>query len=480
MVEPHDPRLNREAKDVARNRVHIHASPEEVFAVLADPERYPDWVVGAAGVRDADEDFPAVGSRFHHKVGSWPIGLKDHTEVLEVEPPARLVLKAKARPLGTATIELELRESAGGTELLMEEVPGDRLTALLTGNPVADTVLRIRNAEALTRLKRLAEGTPEGSPIGERELVGQRVLITGGSSGIGLAVAEALAQEGARIALLARNELGLAAAKRKVAARGAEALTVTADVTDRESLAAAVDEAAAQLGGLDVLVTSAASIAFGRFTETDPEDFDATVDTVFGGTVDTIREALPHLERSRGAVVAVGSIAGRMPLPGMSAYSASKHGLAGFLDTIRIELEEGGSSVTLSQVNPGAVDTPLWSNLESATGLLPPEPPFPSVYSPESVAEAVLAVIRRPRDELTAGGLARAQVLLYSALGSTGRRALRALARLEHTAGDRPAGEGGLRGGKGAGETEGGFGGRPSVAVKALGAWDGMRRAVGR
>ncbi|HEX6206024.1 MAG TPA: SDR family NAD(P)-dependent oxidoreductase [Solirubrobacterales bacterium] len=465
---------------MARNRVHIQASPEEVFAVLSDAERYPEWVVGAAGIRDQDEDFPAVGSRFHHKVGSWPIGLKDHTEVLASDPPRRLTLKAKARPLGTATIEIELRESEAGTEVLMEEGPGDRLTSLVAGNPVADQVLRVRNAEALARLKRVVEGTPEGEPIRERALAGQRVLITGGSSGIGLATAESLAREGAQVALLARNELGLAAAKRKLAEHGAEAVTVAADVTDREGLEAAIDEAAAALGGLDVLVTSAASIAFGRFAETDAADFDATVDTVFGGTVDSIRAALPHLERSRGAIVVVGSIAARMPLPGMSAYTAAKHGLVGFLDTARIELEESGSSVTLSLVNPGAVDTPLWSNLESSTGLLPPEPPQPAVYSPESVAEAVVETIRHPRDELTAGGFARLQTLFYSSSSSFAKRALRALARLEHTAGDRPAGEGGLHGGKGAGETQGGFGGRPSVAVKALGAWDGMLRAIGR
>jgi NAD(P)-dependent dehydrogenase (short-subunit alcohol dehydrogenase family)/uncharacterized protein YndB with AHSA1/START domain len=465
---------------MARNRVHIRATPEEVFAVLADPERYPDWVVGADKIRDYDEEFPQVGSRFHHKVGPGPVNIRDYTEVTEVDEPRRLVLKAKARPLGTATIALDLRESADGTEVLMEEVPGDRLTSLFVGNPVADTALRVRNAEALARLKRVVEGIPEGDPIGERELAGQRVLITGGSSGIGLAVAEGLVREGAEVALLARNELGLAAAKRKLAEYGAEAVAVTADVTDREALGQAIDEVVAQWDGIDVVVTSAASLAFGRFTETEPEDFDATVDTVLGGTVDTIREVLPHLERSRGAIVVVGSIAGRMPLPGMSAYTASKHGMAGFLDTIRIELEEGGSSVTLSLVNPGAVDTPLWSNLESSTGLLPPEPPFPSVYSPESVAEAVLAVIRHPRDELTAGGLARAQVLLYSVLGSIGKRGMRSLARLEHTAGDRPADEGALSSGKGAGEVDGGFGGRPSVAVKALGAWDGMRRVIGR
>ena len=465
---------------MARNRVHIHASPQEVFAVLSDAESYPRWVVGAAGVRESDEDFPAVGSRFHHKVGSWPVGLKDHTEVTEIDPPRRIVLKAKARPMGTASIAIDLAESAGGTELTMEEVPGDRLTSLVAANPAADTVLRVRNAEALARLKRLVEGVPEGEPITERPLAGQRVLITGGSSGIGLAVAEALAAEGAELALLARNELGLAAAKRKLAEHGAEAVTVAADVTDHEALATAVESAVAELGGLDVLVTSAASLSFGRFTETAAADFEATIETVLGGTVATIREALPHLERSRGAVVAVGSIAARMPLPGMAAYTASKHGLVGFLDTVRIELEESGSSVTLSLVNPGAVDTPLWNTLESSTGLLPPDPPHPAVYSPESVAAAVLSTIRHPRDELTAGGVARLQVLFYSLFGGAGKRAMQGLARLEHTAGDRPAGEGGLQGGKGAGETKGGFGGRPSVAVKALGAWDGMLRSIGR
>lgn len=462
---------------MARNRVHIHASPEEVFAVLSDPNCYPRWVVGAAGIRDCDEEFPAVGSRFHHKVGSWPVGIKDYTEVTEIDPPHRIVLKAKARPLGTATIELELRESAGGTEVRMEEVPGDRLTSLVVGNPVADTALRVRNAEALARLKRLVEGVPEGEPIRERAMAGQRVLVTGGSSGIGLAVAEALVREGARVAILARNEVGLAAAKRRLAEDGGEAITVSADVTDRAALTAAVEKAAAGLGGLDVLVTSAASISFGRFAETDPDDFEATIETVLGGTVATIRAALPHLENSRGAIVCVGSIAGRMPLPGMAAYTTAKHGLVGFLDTVRIELEESGSSVTLSLVNPGAVDTPLWSHLESSTGLLPPEPPFPSIYSAESAAAAVLAVIRRPRDELTAGGLARAQVLFYSYFGAAAKRAMQALARLEHTAGDRPAAEGALAGGKGAGETGGGFGGRPSVAVKALGAWDAVRGA---
>ena len=154
----------------------------------------------------------------------------------------------------------------------------------------------------------------------------------------------------------------------------------------------------------------------------------------------------------------------------MAAYTASKHGLVGFLETVRIELEESGSSVTLSLVHPGAVDTPLWNNLESSTGLLPPEPPHPAVYSAESVAEAVLNTIRHPRDELTAGGLARVQVLFYSLFGGAAKRAMQALARLEHTAGDRPAGEGGLQRRQGRG--------RDRAAASAAGRASPSRRSA--
>ena len=81
-----------------------------------------------------------------------PLTLTDYTEVVAVEPPRRIELKAKARPLGTADIVITLRELADGTEVRMIEEPGDALTRLVTGNPVADAVLRIRNAEALARL----------------------------------------------------------------------------------------------------------------------------------------------------------------------------------------------------------------------------------------------------------------------------------------------------------------------------------------
>jgi NAD(P)-dependent dehydrogenase (short-subunit alcohol dehydrogenase family)/uncharacterized protein YndB with AHSA1/START domain len=461
---------------VARNRIHIDAPPASVFAVLADAERYPEWVVGAAKMRDQEEGFPEPGSRFHHSVKIGLLRLNDHTEVIDVDPPSRIVLEAKARPLGTARISIELSEGDGGTNVLMEEQPGDRLTALVAGNPVADLALRLRNAEALSRLKRVVEGRETTSSPSKPEIDGMRVLITGGSSGIGLASAEALAREGARVALLARGEEGLAAAARRLRDQGLEVETVVADVTEREALTVAVDQASERLGGLDLLVTAAASLSFGAFVETDPDDFDATIATVLGGAVNTIRAALPHLERSGGGLIAIGSTAARMPLPTLPAYTAAKHALAGFLECLRVELGEAGSPVSVSLVNPGAVDTPLWNNLESATGLLPPAPP--DLYTADAVAEVVLKVARRPRRETFVGREAALQVALYSLLRGPAERVLSGLARLALSGGDRPASQGALSKPAGAGEVSGGFRGRPSLGAAAAAGLDRARRML--
>jgi NAD(P)-dependent dehydrogenase (short-subunit alcohol dehydrogenase family)/uncharacterized protein YndB with AHSA1/START domain len=463
---------------MARNRVHIEATPEQVFGVLADAERYPDWVVGASRVTDHDPDFPAAGARFSHRVGLRPLTLSDHTEVVSVDPPRRIELKAKARPLGTADIEIELRERAGGTEVTLTETPGDRLSALLATNPVADTALRLRNAEALSRLKRAVEGRPERPPRRRRDPCGQRVLITGGSSGIGLGVAELLAAEGARLVLLARDERGLATAKQRVLAEGGEVHTVRADVRDRESVSVAIADAVELLGGLDVLITAAAGASFGPFVETEADDFEATVETVLFGTANSIRAALPHLEASAGAVISLGSTAAHLPLPGLAAYSAAKHGLVGLLDSLRIELHEAGAAATISLVNPGPVDTPLWDHLQSQTGLLPPVPP--DRYSPRPIAAAVVSVFRRSREETTVGGSAYLQVLLFAALRGPTSKAMTVLGRLAQSAEDEPSTAGTLHEGGGAGSVEGGFGGRGSLAVRGIGAIDAIARRLGR
>lgn len=144
---------------MARNDVHVAAGPERVFEVLADPACYPRWVVGAKRFRGADPGFPAPGTRFHHAVGAGPFELKDHTEVLTFEPPRRVVLKARARPLGTAIVTIEVRPEDGGSRVTLLEGPGDRLTRLVFLAP-ADWLVRRRNDEALRRLKALVERPP--------------------------------------------------------------------------------------------------------------------------------------------------------------------------------------------------------------------------------------------------------------------------------------------------------------------------------
>ncbi|WP_027006234.1 SRPBCC family protein [Conexibacter woesei] len=142
---------------MARNERLIPASPERVFAVLSDPDSYGHWVVGSDTIRDADPEWPRVGARFHHRIGVGPFKLNDHTEVIAMEPDRHLELHAKARPLGTAHVVLDLERRGGGTNVTMVEDAGDRLTKLVF-NPLTHFLVRRRNDESLRRLEELAVG----------------------------------------------------------------------------------------------------------------------------------------------------------------------------------------------------------------------------------------------------------------------------------------------------------------------------------
>jgi uncharacterized protein YndB with AHSA1/START domain len=141
---------------MATNHRQMNAAPDRVFEVLTDADLYADWVVGAHKVRDADASWPAVGSRFHHRVGVGPLKLNDHTEVIENTPPRKLVLHARARPLGTAIVTMLLEERAGGTWVTMTETAGDLLSHLGI-NPLTDWLVHLRNNESLRRLARIAD-----------------------------------------------------------------------------------------------------------------------------------------------------------------------------------------------------------------------------------------------------------------------------------------------------------------------------------
>jgi uncharacterized protein YndB with AHSA1/START domain len=142
---------------VARNEITVDVEPARVWEVLADPQSYGYWVVGSKEIRGSEGGFPAPGSRFHHKVGFGPLTIADHTKVEAADPPRHLRLRAKARPLGTAIVDLTMRpDGPGRTHIEMVEDPADPLTKLVF-NPLTHLLVRGRNVESLRRLKELAE-----------------------------------------------------------------------------------------------------------------------------------------------------------------------------------------------------------------------------------------------------------------------------------------------------------------------------------
>lgn len=142
---------------MARNQRIIDASPEAVFDVLSDPRSYAYWVVGSMGIRDADEGWPAQGTRIHHTVGIGPLRIRDYSVVEEVRPGRFLQLQAKTRPMGKASVELELERADGGTRVTMIESPADAATAFVF-QPLTHLLMRARNVRSLERLAELAEG----------------------------------------------------------------------------------------------------------------------------------------------------------------------------------------------------------------------------------------------------------------------------------------------------------------------------------
>ena len=144
----------------------VPVEPARVFSVLADGWSYPLWVVGAAHMREVDENWPAVGSRLHHSVGLWPLLVNDFTEVVDVVQDRRIELRARALPTGTARIIVELEPVAGGTRITMKEKASSGPATLIPG-VVQWALLTPRNRESLERLQRVALNRE--SPAGRRE-----------------------------------------------------------------------------------------------------------------------------------------------------------------------------------------------------------------------------------------------------------------------------------------------------------------------
>jgi len=229
------------------------------------------------------------------------------------------------------------------------------------------------------------------------DLAGVHAIVTGGSAGIGLAVAERLAGRGARVSLIARDPDRLATA----AARVPGAATASADVTDARALASAIQALVAERGPCDVLVTSAGAAHPGYFLELDEAVFRDQMELDYFGTLHAIRAVLPSMvERRRGTVVGISSDAGLIGVFGYTAYGATKFAVRGLLDALRAEMRPHGVHVLCAY--PPDTDTP---GFEAENRLKPPETAAISagirLRSADEVAASIVDGIERSRVVIT-------------------------------------------------------------------------------
>jgi short-subunit dehydrogenase len=239
----------------------------------------------------------------------------------------------------------------------------------------------------------------------------QTLVITGASSGIGLATALAAAERGAGVVLVARNGEALERIAGEIQASSAgAALAVEADVADRSALEAVADRAIERFGGFDTWVNCAGVDLWGRLADVADDDHRRLFETNFWGVVYGSLVAAERLRRRGGAIVNVGSLESDRAFPLQGMYAASKHAVKGFTDALRMELEHEGAPISLTLVKPGSMGTPLPDHAKTYLERAPRLPP--PVYRPEESARAILRAAEHPIRDVYVGGQARAVVAL--------------------------------------------------------------------
>ncbi|MFW2830263.1 SDR family oxidoreductase [Sphingomonas sp. ID0503] len=259
----------------------------------------------------------------------------------------------------------------------------------------------------------------------------QVVVVTGSSSGIGLATVRLAASRGAKVFLIARNEAALREAVQGIRAEGGDAAYATADVGDEAEVLAAAQTAIARFGRIDSWVNNAGVAIYAPLLDTPEEEHQRLFRTNYFGTVHGCRTAIRHLRENGGALVTVGSIAGDMPSPILGAYTASKHALKAYVESLRIEVRMAALPVSISLVKPSGIATPIAehaANHLEGEARIPPPP-----YDPALVAEAILDCCTRRVREVTVGGVGRAQALFAQHFPALFDRLAPLVAPLLHT-----------------------------------------------
>ena len=241
---------------------------------------------------------------------------------------------------------------------------------------------------------------------GHKPLGQQTIVVTGASSGIGLATATMAAAAGARVVLVARSGDALAAVADEIEAGGGQGVTVVADVGVRADIERVVQVAETEFGGFDTWVNVAGQTIYGRLWEVSEADHEKLFQTNFWGIVHGSLAAVAHLRDKGGVLINVGSVASDLAFPMQGMYVASKHAVKGFTDALRMELLQEGIPVSVTLIKPTSIASPL---PQRARNYMEHEPSLPPpAYQPEEVAHAILHAAVHPQRDIYVGGTGRA------------------------------------------------------------------------
>jgi NADP-dependent 3-hydroxy acid dehydrogenase YdfG/ferritin-like metal-binding protein YciE len=242
----------------------------------------------------------------------------------------------------------------------------------------------------------------------------QVIVITGASSGIGLATAKLAAYKGAKVIAAGRSEQALMALANESGADNRTVIPVTGDVGKEEDVRRIAQTAIDRFGGFDTWINNAGVLIYGKLTDVTIEDMRRLFDTNFWGTVYGSRIAAEHLhQRGAGAIINVGSVESDRALPLQGIYAASKHAVQAFTDALRMELEKEDAPISVTLVKPGTIDTPI---TQHARNYLPNAPQNPGpAYTPQVVAKVILHCAEHPIRHIHVGSGARG----IAAVGAT-------------------------------------------------------------
>lgn len=244
----------------------------------------------------------------------------------------------------------------------------------------------------LSDLYRNEEDEVSMSGIERQNLGGMSVLITGASSGIGAEIAHSLAREGARLALMARNEAKLKEVADSLP-EDADVTIIPGDVTSEEDVRNAVEQTVVEFGSLDILVNNAGFGSFRPIHEMPVEEFDSIVAVNLRGVFLCTRLALQTMyeQGKGGAIVTISSLAGKRGFPGGGGYCAAKFGVMGLMESVFLEARS--HDVRVITLTPGSVDTPFFDDVEM-------KPNREKILQPEDVAETVVYALNLPKRAL--------------------------------------------------------------------------------